>query len=47
MAGFLAGYRFAFTVAGGGLLVALLLSCLWPRVWSNRPPTLPSAPPAR
>jgi MFS family permease len=36
MAGFLAGYRFAFVVAGGGLLVALLLSCLWPRVWSNR-----------
>ncbi len=36
MAGFLAGYRFAFIVAGGGLLVALLLSCLWPRAWSNR-----------
>jgi MFS family permease len=36
MAGFLAGYRFAFTVAGGGLLVALLLSCLWPRVWFAR-----------
>ncbi len=36
MAGFLAGYRFAFVVAGGGLLAALLLSCLWPRVWSNR-----------
>ena len=36
MAGFLAGYRFAFVTAGGGLLVALLLSCLWPRVWSNR-----------
>jgi MFS family permease len=47
MAGFLAGYRFAFTVAGGGVLVALLLSCLWPGVWSNRPPTLPAAPPAR
>ena len=31
--GFLAGYRFAFTAAGGGLLVALLLSCLWPRTW--------------
>ncbi len=31
--GFLAGYRFAFTVAGGGLLVALALSCLWPRAW--------------
>ena len=37
MAGFLAGYRFAFLMAGGGLLVALLLSCLWPRAWSNRP----------
>jgi MFS family permease len=33
-AGFLAGYQFAFMVAGGGLLVALLLSCLWPRAWS-------------
>jgi MFS family permease len=32
-AGFLAGYRFAFTVAGGGLLAALALSCLWPRAW--------------
>jgi Na+/melibiose symporter-like transporter len=32
-AGFMAGYRFAFTVAGGGLLVALALSCLWPRAW--------------
>ncbi len=31
--GFLAGYRFAFTTAGGGLLAALLLSCLWPRTW--------------
>ena len=37
MAGFLAGNRFAFLMAGGGLLVALLLSCLWPRAWSNRP----------
>ncbi|MDP2329077.1 MAG: MFS transporter [Reyranella sp.] len=36
MSGFLAGYRFAFTAAGGGLLVALLLSCLWPRVWFAR-----------
>jgi MFS family permease len=36
MAGFLAGYRFAFLAAGGGLLVALLLSLLWPRAWSNR-----------
>jgi MFS family permease len=34
--GFLAGYRFAFTVAGGGLLVALALSCLWPRAWFAR-----------
>ena len=32
-ASFLAGYRFAFIVAGGGLLVALALSCLWPRAW--------------
>lgn len=36
MAGFLAGYRFAFVVAGGGLLMALLLSCLWPRAWFER-----------
>jgi hypothetical protein len=36
MSGFLAGYRFAFTSAGGGLLVALLFSCLWPRVWFAR-----------
>ena len=43
MAGFLAGYRFAFVMAGGGLLVALLLSLLWPRVWSSRG----DAPPAR
>jgi MFS family permease len=35
-AGFLAGYQFAFMVAGGGLLAALLLSCLWPRVWFAR-----------
>ena len=34
--GFLAGYRFAFTVAGGGLLLALLLSCAWPRAWFAR-----------
>ncbi len=34
--GFLAGYRFAFVVAGGGLLVALSLSCLIPRVWFTR-----------
>ena len=34
--GFLAGYRVAFMVAGGGLLAALLLSCLWPRVWFSR-----------
>jgi MFS family permease len=31
--GFLAGYRFAFTAAGGGLLVALAISCLWRRAW--------------
>lgn len=35
-AAFLAGYRFAFVAAGGGLLAALLLSCLWPRVWFVR-----------
>ncbi len=35
MAGFLAGYRFAFVAAGGGLLAVLLLSLLWPRVWSR------------
>ena len=35
MAGFLAGYRFAFVAAGGGLLAVLLLSLLWPRVWSK------------
>jgi MFS family permease len=34
--GFMAGYRFAFTAAGGGLLVALALSCLWPRAWFAR-----------
>ena len=33
---FLAGYRFAFLVASGGLLVALALSCLIPRVWFAR-----------
>ena len=33
--GFLAGYRFAFVAAGGGLLAVLLLSLLWPRVWSK------------
>jgi len=35
-AGFLAGYRFAFLAAGGGLLAALALSCLWPRAWFTR-----------
>jgi MFS family permease len=34
--GFMAGYRFAFIAAGGGLLVCLLLSCLWPRAWFAR-----------
>lgn len=34
--GFLAGYRFAFVAAGGGLLAALSLSCLIPRVWFVR-----------
>ncbi len=34
--GFLAGYRFAFIAAGGGLLAALSLSCLIPRVWFVR-----------
>lgn len=34
--GFMAGYRFAFVVAGGGLLVALAISCLWPRAWFSR-----------
>ncbi len=34
--GFMAGYRFAFLVAGGGLLAALALSCLWPRAWFRR-----------
>jgi MFS family permease len=34
--GFLAGYRFAFTVAGGGLLLALLLSCVRPQAWFPR-----------
>ncbi|MBS0517973.1 MAG: MFS transporter [Proteobacteria bacterium] len=34
--GFLAGYRFAFMAAGGGLLATLLLSCVWPRAWFKR-----------
>jgi MFS family permease len=34
--GFMAGYRFAFMAAGGGLLVALAISCLWPRAWFAR-----------
>jgi EmrB/QacA subfamily drug resistance transporter len=34
--GFMAGYRFAFIAAGGGLLLALALSCLWPRAWFAR-----------
>ena len=36
LAGFLAGYRYAFLVAGGGLLIALLLSLAVPRAWSKR-----------
>jgi MFS family permease len=34
--GFLAGYRHAFLAAGGGLLIALLLSLAVPRAWSKR-----------
>src|SRR5882757_6253637 len=34
--GFLAGYRYAFLVAGGGLLAALVLSLAVPRAWSRR-----------
>ncbi len=34
--GFLAGYRYAFLAAGGGLLLALLLSLAIPRAWSRR-----------
>jgi MFS family permease len=37
-ADFLAGYRFAFLGAGGGLLIALTLSCLWWRAWFGRCP---------
>ena len=33
--GFLAGYRYAFLVVGGGLLVALVLSLAVPRAWSQ------------
>ena len=33
---FLAGYRHAFLVAGGGLLVALALSLAVPRAWARR-----------
>ncbi|HYC63985.1 MAG TPA: MFS transporter [Reyranellaceae bacterium] len=33
---FLDGYRFAFLAAAGGLLGALSLSCLIPRVWFSR-----------
>jgi hypothetical protein len=36
---FLAGYRFAFLGAGGGLLIALALSCFWWRVWFGRCPS--------
>ncbi len=35
--GFMAGYKFAFLAAGGGLLAILALSCaLWPRAWFAR-----------
>jgi MFS family permease len=34
--GFLAGYRYAFLMAGGGLLLALLLSLAVPRAWTRR-----------
>jgi MFS family permease len=34
--GFLAGYRYAFLAAGGGLLAALALSLVVPRAWSRR-----------
>jgi MFS family permease len=33
---FMAGYRFAFLAAGGGLLAALVVSCAWPRAWRAR-----------
>src|SRR4051794_27162872 len=36
---FLAGYRFAFLGAGGGLLIALALSCLWWRAWFDPGPS--------
>ncbi len=34
--GFMAGYKFAFLAAGGGLLAVLALSCLRPRAWFAR-----------
>jgi len=34
--GFLAGYKFAFLAAGGGLLAALAISCVWRRAWFAR-----------
>jgi MFS family permease len=34
--GFLAGYRHAFLVSGGGLLLVLVLSLAVPRAWSRR-----------
>jgi MFS family permease len=34
--GFLAGYRYAFLTAGGGLLLVLMLSLAVPRAWSRR-----------
>ncbi len=35
-ASFLAGYRYAVTAVGSGLLLALALSCLWRRAWFAR-----------
>jgi MFS family permease len=43
--GFLAGYKFAFLAAGGGLLAALAVSCLWPRAWFGRPQPVIAPPP--
>ena len=45
--GFLAGYHFAFLVAGGGLLLALLLSLAIPRAWSRRSQLFAGSAPLR